>query len=100
MEKTGASSLLPEQVEELCEVAEEAARNYITSKVSWKDISDLDITVEASGKGGLTMNVDVGVRLSPLAKDVDAERLAKGAVDAAFKSVEEFLRKVRCRSRE
>jgi len=93
-------SLSPEQIEELCETAEEAARKYVTSKVPSQKISDLNITVEAGGKEGVTVNVDVEVRLSPLLKEVDVERLAEGAVEAAFKSVEEFLRKIKCHSKK
>ncbi|MFQ6095915.1 MAG: DUF3194 domain-containing protein [Candidatus Bathyarchaeia archaeon] len=93
-------SLTSEQLEELCEIAEETVRDYIKSKVPWRRISDLNIAVEAGGRESLTLNVDVEVRLSPLLRHVDADALAKGAVDAAFKSAEEFLRKIRCRSRE
>lgn len=87
-------------MEELCEIAEGAARDYIKSKVPWRKISDLNITVETRGRKSLTLNVDVEVRLSPLLKNMDVDGLAKSAVDAAFTSVEKFLRNVRCRSRE
>ena len=87
-------ALSSEQVEKLCEIAEESARRYIMSKVSRQKVSDLNITVEAEKKETLMINVDVEVRLSPLLQELDVERLVKGAVDAAFNSIEEFLRKV------
>jgi len=100
LEETQASSLSSEQVERLCEIAEESARNYIKSKVPWREVSDLDVTVEAGGEeDNLTVNVDIDVRLSPLLKDADAKRLAQEAVEAAFGSIEKFLRETRCYSR-
>lgn len=93
-------SFTSEQVEQLCEIAEEAVRDYIRSKVPWRKVSDLNITVEAGGGESLTLNVDVEVKLSPLLKKVDVDGLVIKAVDAAFTSVEKYLRNVRCRSRE
>lgn len=93
MGKPEASSLDSDQVERLCEIAEESARKYIMSRISKRDVSDLDITVEAGGKkNNLAVNVDVEFRLSPLVKNLDAKRLAEEAVDVAFESVEKFLR--------
>jgi len=100
LEAPKASSLVSEEVERLCEIAEESARKYVMSKVLWREVSDLDITVEAGGEeNNLTVNVDVDIRLSPLLKDVDPKRLAEEAVEAAFESVEKFLRETRCHSR-
>ena len=93
-----AHSLSSDQLEQLCEIAEEAARDYIRSKVRWRKISDLNITVEVGGEGSVTLDVDVEIRLSPLLRDVDVEGLTRGAVDAAFSSAEEFLRKIGCHS--
>lgn len=101
MDELGASSLGSEQIERLCEVAEEAARNYIISRVSWREISDLNIAVETGGsEKNLLVDVDVEVRLSPLIKDFDAKKLAEEAVNAAFKSVEKFLREDQWGSKE
>lgn len=93
MKNLEISSLNSDQVEKLCEIAEESARKYVMSKVSRRQVSELNITVEAGGKENLTLDVDVEVSVSPLIEDVDINRLAEEAVDAAFKSVEEFLRK-------
>lgn len=95
-----ADSLSSDQLEQLCEIAEEAARDYIKSKIPWRKVSDLNIAVEAGGEGSLTLNVDVEVRLSPLLRDTDVKGLTRGAVDAAFSSAEEFLRKIGCHSKE
>jgi len=101
LDELGASSLGSEQIERLCEVAEEAARNYIISRVSWREISDLNIAVETGGsEKNLLVDVDVEVRLSPLIKDFDAKKLAEEAVNAAFKSVEKFLREDQWGSKE
>lgn len=98
--KFGASSLSPDEVERLCEIAEESARNYIMSKLSWREISDLNIAVEAGGREDLTIEVEIELRLSPLLKEVDAKELAQESVEAAFGTVEKFLREDRRHSRE
>ena len=101
LEEHEASSVDSEQVERLCEIAEESARKYILSKVGWREVSDLNVMVEAGGReNDLRVDVDVEVRLSPLLKNLDVKGLAEEAVDAAFKSVEKFLREIRCHSKK
>ena len=41
----------------------------------------------------LNLRVDVEVRLSPILRDIDVEKLVKGAVSAAFKTAEDYLGK-------
>lgn len=95
------SSLSSEQIERLCEIAEDAARNHISSRISWREVSDFDITVEAGRKEeNLTVDVDVAVTLSPLLRDLDVKKLTEEAVDAAFSSVEKFLRENHCHSKK
>jgi len=100
LEEPEASSPSSDQIERLCEIAEEAARNHILSKVSKSEVSDLNITVEAGRREkNLIVDVDVEVRLSPLLKDLDAKRLVKEAVGVAFKSAAKFLREDQCHSK-
>ena len=98
MEEIGILELTLEQVEELCQIAEETAREYVLSKVPPRRISTLNVTVDAEGTKPITINVDVEVVLSPLMKDFEVENLVKEATERAFASVEEYLRKNSCKS--
>ena len=99
-EKSGIPKLTTEQVEKLCEVAEEAARRHILSKVPMRRISDFDITVEVEGLKPLNVIVDVNLELSPLMRNYDAEKLVEEAVKKAFNAVDNYLRELSCKSKE
>jgi len=94
------SSLSYDQLERLCEIAEEAARRYVTSKIPDRGISDLSISVNSTDSEALNLEIDVEIMLSPLFRKVDVEKLAKEAVDAAFKAAEDYLRGVACRFKQ
>lgn len=96
MENIGIPPLNSRQVEELCEVAEKTARNYVLSKVPSRKISTLNITVEIQGRKPITVNVDVEITLSPLMKNYDVTKLTKEATKKAFVSVEKYLRELAC----
>ena len=98
MEEIGIPELTLEQVEELCEIAEEAAREYVLSKVPPRRIPTLNVTVDAEGTKPITINVDVEVVLSPLMKDFNVEKLTREATERAFASIEKYLRKLSCKS--
>lgn len=98
MEESGILELTLEQVEELCEIAEETAREYVLSKVPPRRISTLNVTVDAEGTKPITINVDVEVVLSPLMKNFDVEKLVKEATERAFASIEKYLRELSCKS--
>ena len=100
MEKIGVPELTPEQMEELCEIAEKAAREYVLSKVSSQKISTLDITIDTEGVKPVTVNVEVGITLSPLMKNFDVGRLVNEAKEEAFASIERYLRTLPCESRK
>jgi len=97
LEEIGLPELTPEQVEELCSIAEEAAREYVLSKVPPKRVETLNISVEIDGEKPLTLTVDVEIVLSPLMQEYDVQRLADEAVKEAFRSAEKYLRELKCR---
>ncbi|MEM3579297.1 MAG: DUF3194 domain-containing protein [Candidatus Bathyarchaeia archaeon] len=99
MEEFGLPELTPEQIEELCSAAEEAAREYILSKVPPKRVETLNISVdvEAENEKPLTLTVEVELTLSPLMRDFDTQKLADEAVKEAFAKVEKHLRELKCR---
>ncbi len=96
----GIPELTDDQIEEICEIAEEAARKYILSKVPLKKISDFDITVETEGLKPLNISVEINLELSPLMRDYDVNKLVKEAVKKAFEAVDNHLKGLSCRSKE
>ncbi|MEM2972337.1 MAG: DUF3194 domain-containing protein [Candidatus Bathyarchaeia archaeon] len=100
MEELGIPELTSEQIEELCAIAEDAAREYVMSKVSLKRIETLNISVEAEGTKPVTITVDVDIVLSPLMKDFNVQRLVDEAVKEAFASIERYLRALACHSQK
>jgi len=81
-----------EEMEKICEIAEEAARKNIMARVPSRGVSDLSISVDLEEAETLNVEVDVEVMLSPLFKNIDVEKLAEESVKAAFEAVEEYLR--------
>ena len=100
MEEIGIPELTLEQVAELCERAEQAARDYVLSKIPTSRIATLDVTVDAEGTKPITVNVDITVILSPLMKDFDVKALTKEATKRAFARIEEDLRELECKSKK
>lgn len=99
MEELGLPELTPEQVEELCSAAEEAARAYILSRVPPKRVETLNISADVEMESGkpLTLTVEVELTLSPLMRDFDVQKLADEAVKEAFGVAEKYLRELKCR---
>ena len=95
MVELGFPELTTEQIELLCSTAEEAARKYILSKVSSKEIDRLDISVEADGSKPVNVTVEINLFLASQTKNVDADSLVKEAVNAAHLATENFLRKIK-----
>ena len=95
MVELGFPELTTEQIENLCSTAENAARKYVLSKVSNKDIDRLDISVEADGSKPVNVAVEIDLILGSQTKNVDADALVKEAVNEAHKATENFLRKIK-----
>ena len=100
MEELGIPELTNEQIEELCLVAEKAARKHVLSKVPSKKIEKLNVGAEAEGTKPIALRVDVAVVLSPSMKDFDVQKLADEAVKEAFFQAEKHLRELACHSRK
>jgi hypothetical protein len=75
-----------EEIREICEAAEEAARKFLLAKIRVDEITDLDVTVEAVGDKPLTLNVGVALELAAGGSDLDA--LVDQATDNAFGAAE------------
>lgn len=100
MEALGIPELTSEQIEELCLIAEKAAREHVLSKVPSKKIETLEISAEAEGARPVALRIDVAVTLSPSMKDFDVQKLVDEAVREAFISAEKHLRETACHSQK
>lgn len=94
MGELGFPELSAEQIELLCQTAEEAARKSILSKVSNKDIERLDIAVEVEGTKPVNVTVEINLLLAKTSQD-DAEAYVKSAIAEAHRATENFLSKLK-----
>jgi hypothetical protein len=88
----GLPELTTEQIESLCQTAENAARKHLETKIGFKQIERLDITVEAEGTKPVDLTVEINLILKESAKGVDADAMVKEAVAQAHVESENFLR--------
>jgi hypothetical protein len=88
----GLPDLTTEQIETVCQTAENAARKAVLSKVSSKMVEKLDIIVEAEGQKPLNVSVEIDLILTQEAKGVDAKAVVDYAIDEANKESESYLR--------
>jgi GGDEF domain-containing protein len=95
VEELGIPDLTTEQIETLCSTAENAARKHILSKVPFKMVEKLNISVEAEGTKPVNVTVEIDLALSPKMKDFDADTLVKEAMKEAHKASENYLRKLK-----
>jgi hypothetical protein len=98
LEELRIPELTTEQIEQLCDLAENAANEYVLSKVSPKKIETLNITAEVEGTKPVTLTVDVDIVLSDTMKDYDVQKLVNEAVKQAFKTAEKYLKGLTCHS--
>ena len=95
MGELGFPELTTEQIELLCQTAEDAARKHVLSKVSSKEVDRLDISVEAEGTKPVSVTVEINLALSHQTKNVDAQALVKEAASEGQKAAENFLRNIK-----
>jgi hypothetical protein len=100
VEDKGILALTSEQTEELCTIAEEAARKYILSKVPRKSIEKLNVSAEAEGTRPMNLEIEVDVGLSPMLEEFDVQQLVNEAVREGFRSAERYLGELECHSRK
>jgi hypothetical protein len=98
LQELGLPELTAEQVEQLCIIAEAAARKNVLSKISSKKIEKLDISAEAEGSKPLRLTVDVNIVLSPDVQGLSVREISEEAVKQAFVLAEKYLRELACHS--
>jgi len=87
-------NLTPEELEKLCEIAENTARKYIFAKVSKSDVINFATIVDIETKED-QLNVDIRVELDlkPFIR-FNTDILANEAAEKAIKAVEKKLREL------
>jgi hypothetical protein len=100
LQELGLPELTTEQVEQLCMIAETAAKRLILSKVPAKKIETLNISAEATGAKPFNLAVEVEIVLSPEMEGFSIKELSDEAVRQAFISAENFLRELACHSQK
>jgi hypothetical protein len=94
VDELGLPELTTQQIEDLCTIAENAARKHILAKVPQKGIERLDLSVEAEGTKQLDLNIEIDLVLTQENKGLDSEKIVEEAIREGFKAGENFLRKL------
>jgi hypothetical protein len=81
-----------EEVELICTAAEEAAREFILSKISLKRLDDLDLSVEGTGDKPLSVTVQIGIESE--VENPELDRIIDDATNAAFAAAEAKVREL------
>ena len=91
----GIQDLTDEQIEELCDLAENAARKHVFSKINKKFIETLNISVEAEGNKPLNVTIEIELELSKKTQVSDSNIIVNESIDSAFKATEDYLRRLK-----
>ena len=94
VEELGLPELAPDHIEELCLIAEKAARRHVLTRFSSKMVENLNISVEAKGTKPVSLTVEIDLALSPHTKKVNLKRVAEEATREAFRVSDKYLRKL------
>ena len=79
-----------QELDKVSDVAGEAAETYIFSRVSKKEILDMDINAKINYDETLNVEILVDIDLDRLST-VDEEQLAEDAVEAALHELDSFI---------
>jgi len=81
--------LSDQELDEISELASKSVENFIYSKVSKKEVINLDIKVELDYHDGLDVDIQVDIQFDPLSKPY--ENIAEDAAAYAITEVDEYL---------
>ena len=81
--------LSDQELDDISELAAKSAENFIYSKVSKKEIINLDIKVELDYHTGLDVDVHVDIQFDPLSKH--EMNIADEAAAHAIKDIDNYL---------
>jgi hypothetical protein len=81
--------LSDQELDEISELAVKSVENFIYSKVSKKEILDLDIKVELQYHEGLDVDVQVDIQFDPLSNP--DESIAEDAAEHAIAEIDSYM---------
>jgi hypothetical protein len=81
--------LSDQELDEISELASKSVENFIYSKVSKKEVINLDIKVELDYHDGLDVDIQVDIQFDPLSKPY--ENIAEDAAAHAITEVDGYL---------
>lgn len=84
--------LTDQEMESISEAAAVAAENYIFSKISKKEVLDMEVRVEFLEEDGLDVDVEVELFLDELSEAEDS--LADEAAEAALDEIDRQIEKL------
>lgn len=79
-----------QELDHISDIAVEAAENYILSRVSRKEILDMNIQANISYDEELRVDISADIDLDELSK-VDQDELVDGAVQDALNALDVFI---------
>ncbi|OPY24361.1 MAG: hypothetical protein A4E27_01260 [Methanobacterium sp. PtaU1.Bin242] len=82
--------LTDQELDEISQIAVEAAENFILSRVPKKEILDLQINVELTSQEGLDVDMYVDLDLDELSA-ADENEISQKAVDMALEKIDEYI---------
>ncbi len=77
------------ELDEISELAAKSVENFIYSRVSKKEVINLDIKVELDYHEGLDVDIEVDIQFDPLSKP--DEKIAEDAASYAIEEVDSYL---------
>jgi hypothetical protein len=81
--------LSDQELEDISELAAKSAEDFIYSKVSKKEVINLDIKVELDYHIGLDVDIQVDIQFDPLSKA--NENIAEEATAHAIEDIDNYL---------
>jgi hypothetical protein len=81
--------LSDQELDEISELAVKSVENFVYSKVSKKEVLDLDIKVELDYHNGLDVDIQVDIQFDPLSKH--DQKIAEDATDHAIADIDAYL---------
>jgi hypothetical protein len=97
LEDVSIPELTEDQIQMIAETAEKRARDYINTKLPKRVILTLEIVIEAEGTKPLLFSIDINLRLFPLTKTYDTQRIVDEASRETFEVIEQNLRELSCK---
>jgi len=89
VEQPNIPDLANEQIEALCDTAEQVARKLVLSTVSSKAVEELNIGIEAEGRKRLNLSVEVDTKPSTRSKTRIINRSRRARLSKPLKPVKE-----------